>query len=217
MRPCTRTGAPRSIVAALGAGTLSTILVAVIAAAVPPKLIGWGGSGMRQYEDEVWEFDVNRWPGVTHVLVSRIESPFVHGIEPPYWSALAYQDRPRMLSDDRRGLNDWKHEMAAGWPLRALRGELVNSSIRLDNSTPAESRSLIRVGPEKVIPFRPLILGFAGDLVLYSTAWASLLFAPGWIRSAARRRRGACVQCGYELSGITGPCPECGGDREQHP
>jgi hypothetical protein len=30
------------------------------------------------------------------------------------------------------------------------------------------------------------------------------------IRRTHRRRRGLCVQCGYDLRGITAICPECG-------
>lgn len=57
-----------------------------------------------------------------------------------------------------------------------------------------------------------------GTLVVVPLAW---LFLPavgliGWsglqrVRRANRRRRGACVQCGYSMTGnVSGCCPECG-------
>lgn len=44
---------------------------------------------------------------------------------------------------------------------------------------------------------------------------ASVLLAPAVkdIRVRLRRRRGLCVQCGYDLRGIAAICPECGRSR----
>lgn len=34
-------------------------------------------------------------------------------------------------------------------------------------------------------------------------------------REAGLARNGLCTACGYDLTGITGPCPECGKERER--
>lgn len=50
------------------------------------------------------------------------------------------------------------------------------------------------------------------------TLAAALVLVPVWaIRRTARKRFGAgrCGQCAYDLTGITGPCPECGREQEQ--
>lgn len=52
----------------------------------------------------------------------------------------------------------------------------------------------------------PLLIGV--PLLLL---WPLLALVRGPVRRAVRRRRGACLQCGYNLTGNTsGVCPECG-------
>ncbi|HZW08220.1 MAG TPA: hypothetical protein VFF65_13940 [Phycisphaerales bacterium] len=58
------------------------------------------------------------------------------------------------------------------------------------------------------VPLQPLWGGLAVNTLLYGIpAWA-VLFGPGAVRRL-RRRRSACVRCGYPLTGGT-VCPECG-------
>ena len=74
------------------------------------------------------------------------------------------------------------------------------------------------LGTAKVLPFAPLSAGFAADTLFYGGAWLALLIVgavPMWLRTTARRRRGECEQCGYDLRGHSGGggegmCPECG-------
>jgi hypothetical protein len=52
-------------------------------------------------------------------------------------------------------------------------------------------------------------MAFAGVALVTSAAL--------WRRDCSyntRARRGRCLSCGYDLSGITGPCPECGKERK---
>jgi hypothetical protein len=60
----------------------------------------------------------------------------------------------------------------------------------------------------------------AGYLVI--PYWMLLLVpasVTGWIfwREARRFGPGACASCGYDLSGLSGACPECGGAIHAHP
>jgi hypothetical protein len=49
------------------------------------------------------------------------------------------------------------------------------------------------------------------EAAFYSALLWLVLCGPGVLRWWRRRRRGRCVQCGYNLTGnISGRCPECG-------
>jgi hypothetical protein len=61
------------------------------------------------------------------------------------------------------------------------------------------------------VPVWPLWGGLAVNTGAYGGLAAIVLFAPRAIRQAQRSKRGACLNCGYDLRGI-GLCPECGGD-----
>ncbi len=63
-----------------------------------------------------------------------------------------------------------------------------------------------------LLPIMPIWLGFSANTLLYGALAWGVLFAPGVVRRWRRRRRGACVGCGYDLKGIApgGVCPECG-------
>jgi hypothetical protein len=61
------------------------------------------------------------------------------------------------------------------------------------------------------LPIAAIWPGFALDTAFYGTIVFLLWSAPGVIRRRARKRRGRCPACGYDLRGSAGsPCPECG-------
>ena len=48
-------------------------------------------------------------------------------------------------------------------------------------------------------------------LLVFFAAYPTLAFVRGPLRRRWRRKRGLCVRCGYNLTGLTHPrCPECG-------
>ncbi len=69
---------------------------------------------------------------------------------------------------------------------------------------------------QTMLPYYPVIPGFAADTALYAGVWWALLFGPGATRRSRRRRRGLCPRCAYDLKGLApgSPCPECGPARK---
>lgn len=74
---------------------------------------------------------------------------------------------------------------------------------------------VLDLGPVKIAT-RPELPGF---LVLILSLLASIVGLetavrmPAKIRRKRRRNRDLCVVCGYDLTGVQGVCPECGGER----
>lgn len=66
------------------------------------------------------------------------------------------------------------------------------------------SSSLNPTGPAFVLP---MWIPLAISIVLACLVVARLASAP-------RRSAENCVSCAYDLTGITGPCPECGKERQ---
>lgn len=62
------------------------------------------------------------------------------------------------------------------------------------------------------LPLLPLWPGFAINTAFYALLLFIAWRTPGLIRRAVRRRRGRCVRCGYDRSGLDAgeACPECG-------
>lgn len=52
-------------------------------------------------------------------------------------------------------------------------------------------------------------LWLPATLAAVSLTWTSLVGR----HARVQRRRGFCPSCGYDLTGLTGPCPECGRER----
>ena len=74
---------------------------------------------------------------------------------------------------------------------------------------------------ESRLPVLPLLPGFLVDTLFYAVPSWALLATPGlinrWLVGGRRKRRGACVACGYDLRGLAAGqggagvvCPECG-------
>ena len=54
-----------------------------------------------------------------------------------------------------------------------------------------------------------------GIVAVVFGAYPTLAFLHGPVRGWSRRKRGRCVKCGYDLTGLTEPrCPECGREVE---
>ena len=111
-----------------------------------------------------------------------------------------------------------------GWPMVALASAYVWVP---DSAAPSGKRPVacdgIPTGDRKVrkgqggwqypvvLPCRPIPLGLIADTLFYASLWATLLFAPGFVRRRVRRRRNHCPRCNYSLAGIaSSACPECG-------
>ncbi len=72
------------------------------------------------------------------------------------------------------------------------------------------------------VPFRPVPIGLLVDSLAHAAVWLGLMIVvslPVATRRGVRRRRGACISCGYSMRGaISDRCPECGwNQRERWP
>lgn len=116
----------------------------------------------------------------------------------------------------------------AGWPLRSMRWHLTSrTEDAMGNLFAAfdESRNVWDGGIEvpirlvnkdndfvhlRRLPIRPCPLGFAADTVFYGAVWYMVGFGWAATRRGIRRRRGWCINCGYDLTGNEwSVCPEC--------
>ncbi len=145
---------------------------------------------------------------------------------PPVWSSIWSPDEREIMA--KRPLRYRDHfETAIGWPLRSflfghvplIADETATISYLQQSrpefkgafavELPGQYPSLTRYIP---LPYRPIWPAFLINSALYATLWFALLFIPTALRPRARRRRNACLSCGYDLQGLspTTPCPECG-------
>jgi hypothetical protein len=62
------------------------------------------------------------------------------------------------------------------------------------------------------LPHLPMWRGLLINTAIFGGVWFGVLFVPGLVRRVSRRRRGACMGCGYDLAATPAgqPCPECG-------
>jgi len=143
-------------------------------------------------------------------------------VRPVEWSTIhsAYWTRTVIAG---RGRNATRVDIAYGWPCLSFRGGWYDEggSPRMLDYGPALPELVTTVmdpngttthREPRVVPLMPLFPGVLANTALYGAGWWALLLAPGAIRRRNRRRRGACVACGYDRRGIgeDTPCPECG-------
>jgi hypothetical protein len=113
-----------------------------------------------------------------------------------------------------------------GWPFRCLQAEkwLVNDSPVKQYQTRFAVASvpvsymysvwpITDTRPLAVLPIWP---GFAINTIFYAALLWIVTLGPGTARRTIRRKRGHCINCGYDLRGTSGGgggvCPECGSE-----
>jgi hypothetical protein len=135
---------------------------------------------------------------------------------PPSWSSVDWHARPHAAEARFFWL---KIEAATGWPMMAMHGAMEVDfsshphSVRAVGSIPIDRHypQLEDFYGARLIPLRPIWPGLLANTVFYGVILWALWFTPGAVRRGLRRRRGACVRCGYDRRGISGGrCAECG-------
>ena len=145
------------------------------------------------------------------------EITFAKGISSP--DARRFRGRPPW---------DYAHQVQAGWPLTSVEGErweigvAYRSFIRaLIAPTPTTSGGAVyaasvgiqrssSTGPAlRLLPFRPLPLGFAINTIFYATLLWLLIFGMSALRRYWRVEQGFCPKCAYPM-GESSVCTECG-------
>jgi len=181
--------------------------------------------------DLYWSASVSSTPGHT-----RVASVWRFGIHDPTfvypkliatdvlpaWAVVNHEYIEALVKSESRdtGLAWSSHELAFGWPVRALAGRTiikldgghtdqgrVHSAIWIDSKPPRNSFA------QRMLPLRPLWRGLLIDTLIYGSVLWCLLVLHGHIRRTVRRRRGRCPACGYPSSGA-GVCSECGESHE---
>jgi hypothetical protein len=103
-----------------------------------------------------------------------------------------------------------------GWPMRAMFLEVWGSGGD-SRTTPYRSNGIrLPTADPDYLPIRPLGVGFTVNTLLYAVVlWLFLFAAPRTVLRQLRRKRGRCLECGYDLRGdLDAGCPECGWNRE---
>lgn len=149
----------------------------------------WRGPGMHAWVWHRVDPDETYWPIPEEIAADPS----------PWWAAgFGSREEPQVQT------------MAAGWPLLAARHVTAYD----DASTgPGQTRGEYNtriLGQSRLIPTEPVWLGLLGNTILYACATIALVVLVRVLRRAHRRRRTRCIACGYDMSGGTTVCPECG-------
>jgi hypothetical protein len=143
--------------------------------------------------------------GPRRLLVTERSRSWVGGVEriTSFIDADIY--RAQLISLPRTwrswDVGEWR-TLECGFPCSALTSKTV-----LIGEPPevATDRSLRR------LPLDPVWPGFLINTAFYAMVLWALCATPPAIRRGLRRRRGACMRCGYDLrGGERASCPECG-------
>jgi hypothetical protein len=112
------------------------------------------------------------------------------------------------------GRNDICETDAFGWPMRAMYQHRVLTRWGIGYAPRTSDSYEVNVGTRDYhrFPLGRIWIGLVVDAASWGLAFGLLWLAVLWLRAFVARRRGLCVECGYDRRGLaTGAvCPECG-------
>lgn len=181
--------------------------------------------GERNHEGGVWLVRIGDRVGAT-----QVQSHWVPGISfnqsphpapdtvLPQWCSRAAIES----LDARTGLaQHTDYFTVCGWPANALWLHAQWNGVAWDiyggfRVGMVLSGEMTPIGATRALPVTPVWPGFLINTLFYAALWFGVFFIIGTVKRGLRRRRGACVNCGYDprgnAPGQTG-CPECGWGR----
>ena len=187
-----------------------------------------GGAKGRRGDWVIWHHDSGGCIRIRALAVSgnNIEEYEQYPMHPsllPSWGPLAEQVRQQV----RQQVRDEPFVRVAdayGWPTYSLWCAFAWNTAQWPNViTDPRLSAIIIASPmggnyalsQRALPLRPIWPGFAVNTIFYATLLWLFIFAAYALRRRARRKRGLCVACGYDLRGnLPQGCPECGWRRE---
>ncbi|MFO0829290.1 MAG: hypothetical protein U0572_14225 [Phycisphaerales bacterium] len=226
-----RSHAARIVVAGC-LGALSTIAVAWLSVLFTSPMKAPSVRGQIETDEFITTFNVRSsflltevyWSGYSPRGSVRPYEKGNHRVDAlPRWSRASSPSPADLIMQQSASSADQTWEIGSGWPARAMLSVLHDHptwmsgggipyvtisgiplpAMRVDNALQARS-----------LPVRVLPLGFAYDVVVHAMAWWLLFFGAASLREFRRRRRGACLSCGYgPLASAASGCPECGWNR----
>lgn len=177
--------------------------------------------------------------GERHWFASSAEHPFVSRVALRRMTSLGslgpsmprHGDIPR-LTEAWLGLPaasetpylDSFEVIATGWPWRALRTErrFDLGNINISHRQWSAAFLIVREGSlfeplsARVVPYGVHWPGLIANTAVWTLAWFAALMTITFARRFNRLRTNRCLECGYDLRGIsTEVCPECGAPLHQ--
>ncbi len=208
-------------------GRLRKLVLLVLLGAVVNVAVAWGcatwivplkndWAALQRQINAPLRSDYRRW-WATHapsgfqkepVVAVRVANVGVTRVS--LWKPVAYP--PEGTLD-----HDLVRRIRAGLPLRAVEGAYWQAAGTPTAGTPKVIPDAVVVLPANglKILLRPVWPGFAINTIFYVLILWMLTLGPFAMRRAIRRKRGLCINCGYDLrNDFSAGCPECGWRRE---
>jgi hypothetical protein len=116
---------------------------------------------------------------------------------------------PNWIGDPKEDGSLFQSRTGQGWPLSALRHELIWESTKSGELHGGWKTPDWFHIPGRILAYRVIPLGFAINSILYAAILWLLLGGPFALRRVARVRHGLCPNCAYPMGGSP-TCTECG-------